>query len=436
MKMGGVFLGMPGSWAGHMHEAADHYTTKIGGLPDWPIPLPTANVDLFKCSSCKSDLSLLAQVYAPISHKSLNIEERVIYIFGCLMPECGSTTVSWRAIRIQKSVNREGLKSQSDKAVSSSASSVSDLKEESKKDISSSDSLEEDDDEDDDDIDLAELGRALSEAASLASQSKKQNRGCKLTAKTSSPVCADRVIDKKLPVIPCFYIYAEEEKFSKKDASVCSKNISSPIKDHESDPDTTEETWEVEDYEYDRALNADRVYLKFKKRVDAYPEQCFSLGLGLGSTDPGKFSLPIYWFCFFITSVWLNLSCWASRLILRYILSLMSFLPFCLLRSGLELQTISILGYSYGGKPLLASGDAGDPGMCRLCGAARQYEMQLMPPLLYFLQEAVSEKGKHALDNWNWMTLIVYTCSQNCSNDNSSDDVWTVAEEAVVVQYE
>uniref|UniRef100_M1D340 Programmed cell death protein 2 C-terminal domain-containing protein n=1 Tax=Solanum tuberosum TaxID=4113 RepID=M1D340_SOLTU len=368
--MGGVFLGMPGTWAGHMHEAADHYTTKIGGLPDWPIPLPSASVDLFKCSSCKSDLSLLAQVYAPISHKSLNIEERVIYVFGCLMPECGSTTVSWRAIRIQKSVNSEGLKSQSDKAVSSSASSVSDSKEEWKKDISSSSSLEEDDDEDDDDddIDLAELGRALSEAASLASQSKKQNHGRKLTAKISSPVCADRVIDKKLPVIPCFYIYAEEEKFSKKDASVCSKNISSPIKDHESDPDSKEETWEVEDYEYDRALNADRIYLKFKKRVDAYPEQCFR--------------------------------------------------------------------YSYGGKPLLASGDAGDPGMCRLCGAARQYEMQLMPPLLYFLQEAVSEKENHALDNWNWMTLIVYTCSQNCSNDNSSDDGWTLAEEAVVVQYE
>ncbi|XP_009601587.1 probable 20S rRNA accumulation protein 4 [Nicotiana tomentosiformis] len=370
--MGGVFLGMPGSWAGHIHEAADHYTTKIGGLPDWPIPLPTTCVDLLKCCACKTDLCLLAQVYAPISKKNLNIEERAIYVFGCLTPECGSGPVSWRAIRIQKSLRSEGLKSQSYKDVASPVSSVSDPKKDRKKDIWTFDSSEEDDDdEDEDDIDLAELARALSEAATVASHSKKQICGHQVTAETSTPNRAIRATDEKTPVIPCFYIYTEEEKFSKKDVSVSSKGILSPIKDKENDPDTPEETWEVEDYEYDRALNADRIYLKFKKRLDAYPEQCFR--------------------------------------------------------------------YSYGGKPLLASGNAVDPGTCRLCGASRHYEMQLMPPLLYFLQEAVSEKERPVLDNWNWMTLIVYTCSQNCSEyhqNNSSEDGWIVAEEAVVVQYE
>ncbi|KAG8373298.1 hypothetical protein BUALT_Bualt11G0009400 [Buddleja alternifolia] len=362
--MDGIILGMPGPWADSNYEAADIYTTKIGGLPDWPFPIDSVKPGLLECSSCASKLGLIAQVYAPISNESLAIDERVLYVFGCLTPDCES--LLWRALRVQK------LSSHDVAHVPESTLPISNN--DWQNDLWSFDISEEHGHEDDDDIDLEELSRALSEAANLASTGKRQNNDGESNKKRLPAGQPARPIDDNIPVMPCFYVYTQEEKQSKKVSSESSKHPLLSMKECEnnSEDNSNGETYDEENYEYDRALNADRTYLKFKKRMDSYPEQCFR--------------------------------------------------------------------YSYSGKPLLASGETGDPRICGLCGGARHYEMQLMPPLIYFLQEAADDQQRISLEKFNWMTMLIYTCSKNCADPSyqgiSGCEDWIVAEEAVVVQQE
>ncbi|KAL2339433.1 hypothetical protein Fmac_007373 [Flemingia macrophylla] len=330
--MGGSLLGMAGAWAADYGEASDPYTSKIGGVPDWPIPV---NSDLIRCGACATPLCLLAQVYAPLSH------HRTLFVLACLSTQCPAT--SFRVLRLQTTAPVD--------AAQPSSPPVSLLS----------------DDEDQSHLDFQHLGKALLQAATLASNTKPKKKPRK--KRLSSPPTP---LQHHVPVLPCFYIYAQEETSREDLSSLGFSSLSiQGNATHVEDPSHAEETWENEHYEYDKALTADRTYLKFMKRLDANPEQCFR--------------------------------------------------------------------YSYGGRPILAAADEIDPGSCRLCGRQRQFEMQLMPPLLYFLQEGLGDQ-RHLVEKWDWMTLIVYTCPQSCCAEieqrKSNNKGWIVAEEAIVAQCE
>lgn len=224
-------------------------------------------------------------------------------------------------------------------------------------------------------LDMRELGRALLEAGYMAAHpSEGQDEGNHLLVGETSQNEAD-ILDTGLPVLPCFYIYSQIESQPSRGSGALSALYTSV--DYQAahnyvTEDANGETWEGEEYEHARALNVDRTYLKFKKRLDWYPEQC--------------------------------------------------------------------IRYCFGGQPLLANKDQGDPGVCSLCGGPRVYEMQLMPPLLYYLQQACKDSEcLYLANNWEWLTLFVYTCAQSCSGtrgDGDGETEWLVVEEATIIQYE
>ncbi|XP_072976931.1 uncharacterized protein [Typha angustifolia] len=370
--MGEVVLGMPGQWAENYREKADHYTTKIGGLPDWPIPDVGIRPELLQCSLCGGKLCLVAQVYAPISMPKLNIEERVIYVLGCPTRDCGSKPQSWRALRVQKCHGemQNGGNSPKPMPLEEVSAPIKEIGSSFEERFPTS-SLEEYDDDSDSEIDMEELAQAFAEAASLASQSKKQNGHKRSNVASEDPIVKQVLNDASTSVLPCFYIYSEKEHRTGKIHAFSGSYSSIFIKDQSTSSDCEDgEKWEGESYEYDRALGADRTFLKFKKQLDAHPEQCFR--------------------------------------------------------------------YSYGGSALLAAKEFPKPGTCNLCGSLRHYELQLMPPLLYFLHEAADDSSACSANEWTWMTLIIYTCPKSCCpsscRENPGSCCWQAAEEEIVIQ--
>ncbi|KAL1290808.1 hypothetical protein HN51_059327 [Arachis hypogaea] len=355
-----TLLGMPGPWAHNHREPADPYTTKVGGLPDWPLPNHAVDANLLHCGNCGTKLCLIAQVYAPLSIPNRSLQQRLLFLFGCLTPKCHS----WRVLRLQNIHDADD---------NSLLAHVPD-------EPSAAAALSNDDDSEDE-VDVQELGKALFAATTFATPSNLKTKKKKKKNKKKTPGSqnhkppAAAPLDADTPVMPCFYIYTQEEPPSKDLNSVCSSYSSLSVKENGNDAEyhsQTEETWDKEQYEYDKALTADRTYLKFKKRLDSYPEQCFR--------------------------------------------------------------------YSFGAKPLLAAAAEIDPGSCGRCGRPRQFEMQLMPPLLYFLQETLEGEQRQMIENWEWMTLIAFTCSESCHEqiEQAKPDSkgWIVVEEIVVAQYE
>ncbi|KAJ7561437.1 hypothetical protein O6H91_03G028600 [Diphasiastrum complanatum] len=385
-----VVLGMPGPWAEDNQESSDHYTTKVGGLPDWPMPSEVIAEDYLKCNVCGGDLGLVAQVYAPLTINGRKIDQRVLYIFGCPSAACGISPLSWRTLRVQSCNDTASSSSRADSTDQSEGESSSTREEQQKQatdwwedDSSWGPAAQVNAGDDVGSLGMQELEAALLEAgyaASVRTQTESSSQQ-EITVLHEDASSSGEPNSPDLPVLPCFYIYSQNESHPCRGSrAVSALQTSERLEENGVAVNTTEdgqdEAWEGEEYEHDQALSADRTYLKFKKRLDCYPEQCFR--------------------------------------------------------------------YCFGGRPLWANKDRGDPGICTICGGCRTYELQLMPPLLYYLQQACKDlpSTSYGPNDWEWLTVIIYTCAQSCTRAPSNLQAetqrsgWLVVEEATIVQYE
>ncbi|KAK8947695.1 hypothetical protein KSP40_PGU011240 [Platanthera guangdongensis] len=354
---------MPGQWAQNFLESSDHYTTKIGGLPDWPISEMFIKSDLLKCVLCGERLCLIAQANSPVVSST---RVKALLLTGCRASECESQMRGERGQVLRRS-NRGDVMSDTrihnpshtsretgdtfigygdsggnrGRRAAEQALEMLELMANLVKDSS---------------FKREELGRSEKQAAT-ASKKEKTASDQRSTPRT---VVRRRLEEQKelaclhfifVVVVPCFYIYPHEDRSigdTIGDTIAVSANYDSLLTkqdDNSSKDNQNQEFWGGEEYEYDKAVGVDRTFLKFKKRMDACPEQCFR--------------------------------------------------------------------YSYGGNPLLVKSELKEPSPCNLCGSPRQFEMQLMPPLLYFLLEGSDGLSVHLPEEWNWMTILVYTCSSN-----------------------
>jgi len=83
--------------------------------------------------------------------------------------------------------------------------------------------------------------------------------------------------------LPCFYMYSDsEELIQDRNANVNGKvqelvelKPLPAVEEPTAAVEGVEELWKGEEYEPGHSLSADRTYLKFKKKLDLNPEQCY-----------------------------------------------------------------------------------------------------------------------------------------------------------------
>ena len=405
-------------------ERLDHRTTKIGGVPDWPqaaaaecekvggsdacsSPPPEMTV----CAQCGCTMALVTQAHAPlVSGELLNgtaVADRVLYLFTCFSNTCpGANTNAgrWRCLRAQAPlVHTATLANDTFEGETYRPSIVPETEVEGAvvgevADDWGGGGRDDWGDAGDGSGGADDLANALDALATrdtddgTAKKHKDQKRDETDTNETTMETTTNNTTSSRSkwlgPRLPEFYLLADYEP----DASVASALTSSELADTErllqkyaqeeglevnhgenaaaaiavaiekpNGSGNSQNEYAAEAYESGKVDGVDGRYLKFSKRLKRAPEQCVRYAFGGGAL------------------VW----------------------------------------------PVDGVGPEKECAKCEKCGSMRKTEMQLAPPLLHFVSQALEwrddsnrQSGNDVIDSqvdqWDWQAVAVMTCVSSC----------------------
>ncbi|KAJ2411762.1 hypothetical protein GGI10_004083 [Coemansia sp. RSA 2530] len=335
----------------------EHLPSKIGGKPRWLDPTRPLSVDKVQCDECTNPMVLLMQLYAP-EDEPAEAFHRMLYVFICRNGVCHKASAGrcMRVFRSQLPEDNSIYTAQESEAAGSCS-----------------------DDEDDMSWSLAEQVRLASVCVvcglsgskacskchaqfycSRAHQVADWDAGHRAQCGSTHPqMSKSAVYSRKLQhmMYPELVIVSEEEDASKLEAS----NADYDDDDDEGSDDDGEDNEGIKPEDMalvpvtgekveDSEVDVDRAFLLFQRRIQKNPDQVIRYTRSSGASEP-------------------------------------------LLVSDL-------------GRPE-AQADVPD---CELCGAAREFEFQIMPQMLNYL--SIDSADSTSVD---WGTLLVYTCPKSCN---------------------
>ncbi|KAJ6233045.1 programmed cell death protein 2-like [Anaeramoeba flamelloides] len=389
-----IFLGALESKINENEEI--EYDCKLGGSPKWLVGSP--NKSALLCSECGSNLTLLVELYAPLTFEKKSYD-RILYVFCCLSSSCKNQKNSWKVFRSQKESelqlsNENNEKKQKEKEKEEEKEKEKEEEEKNELDFGFDDdwgsesgsgsgsefNVEKNPKEKDEDLKIEKLLQQT-EKQSL-SKNNNQNRNKKNQEKPKNQKNKQKQENNKKPlkdllVLPSYSIelYEEPELESKKQFQYENKLLQKYLENNEIEVEEIQENKKSKQKSTNKKKKVSK-NLENEKEQETLEDDDDDDDEDFGDFSENKQDL----FDNFIERI--------------------------------QLSPEQLLRYQFDGKPILASPFSIQKVPKCSCGAKRIFEMQIVSSMRSQIGKYLSAKQ---LEKLEFVNVMVFSCSDSCS---------------------